>query len=338
MWVLNNDTPFAAERTLLCDKNGADVWIVAVKGTFIINPDSSIAIADEQAEVFLEPKYIGKPGESSLLYDSDLILNKPTTDVILQGHAHSEDWVTQIDVTMRIANFSKTLRIFGNRYWDKGVFGLKVSEIEPFKKMPLVYEKAFGGIDQLSDNPKKHDWEPRNPVGTGFAVEAEHLIYQQLPNIEDPKKLISSWKHRPQPKGFGPVRSDWSPRVKFAGTYDEQWEKERFPLLPEDFNDRFYQCAPEDQQTPKYLMGGETVELHNLSPNGLIRFNLPQVTLNFNTKLAGQMTAHQGNLHTVILEPDVPRVIMVWHTQLPCHGKKLKLEWTDIGLEDMQLM
>ena len=85
-------------------------------------------------------------------------------------------------------------------------------------------------------------------------------------------------------------------------------------------------------------MGGETVELHNLSPNGLIRFNLPQVTLNFNTKLAGQMTAHQGNLHTVILEPDVPRVIMVWHTQLPCHGKKLKLEWTDIGLEDMQLM
>ena len=28
---------------------------------------------------------------------------------------------------------------------------------------------------------------------------------------------------------------------------------------------------------------------------------------------------HQGVLHTVILEPEAARVILVWRTSLPCH-------------------
>jgi hypothetical protein len=39
---------------------------------------------------------------------------------------------------------------------------------------------------------------------------------------------------------------------------------------------------------------------------------------------------HRANLHTVILEPDVPRVLMVWHTALPCHPEVTKLKKTRI--------
>jgi len=43
---------------------------------------------------------------------------------------------------------------------------------------------------------------------------------------------------------------------------------------------------------------------------------------------------HQNRkLHTVILEPDFPRVSLVWHSALPCHFKGHKLERTLIRLK-----
>jgi len=72
MWTLTNNTPFAAERTWVRDKNGAEVWLVAVKGTFSIEPDGSIQLAEEQEEVNIAPKFRGDPQSASLLYDTDL--------------------------------------------------------------------------------------------------------------------------------------------------------------------------------------------------------------------------------------------------------------------------
>ena len=332
MWQLINNTPFAAERAFVRDKNGAEVWLVAVKGTYEIKPDGATALAEKQVEVCMAPEYLGEPGKSSLKYESDLVHTKPSTDIILHGHAYAPSGrpTVAVDVTMKVGSFSKTLRVFGDRYWQNGLIGLKMTEPEPFVKMPIIYERAFGGVDQKSDDSRKHGWERRNPLGTGFAMESEHLVERKLPNVEYPNDLISSWKQRPRPAGFGPIARDWSPRVELAGTYDEKWEKERQPLLPVDFDERYYQCAPEDQQSSEYLKGGEPVELHNLSPKGLLRFTLPRVWLTFQTSFGRESVAHHAKLHTVIIEPDVPRVLMVWHTSLPCHNKEHKLEQTVI--------
>jgi hypothetical protein len=35
-------------------------------------------------------------------------------------------------------------------------------------------------------------------------------------------------------------------------------------------------------------------------------------------------------LHTVIIEPDTPRVSLVWQTTLQCHAKVLKLDFTRV--------
>ena len=40
---------------------------------------------------------------------------------------------------------------------------------------------------------------------------------------------------------------------------------------------------------------------------------------------------HRAKLHTVVLEPDHPRVLMVWHTSLPCTHDAESLEDTTIG-------
>jgi hypothetical protein len=334
MWALNNLTPFAAERSWVRDKNGAEIWLVAVRGTFNIFPDGMLEIAEKQSDVCLAPEYSGEPGKSSLRYESDLLHTKPQTDVILHGYAYAPygKYATQTDVAIKISSINKKLRVFGDRYWirNSDFLGMKITKPEPFVKMSIVYERAFGGCDQKSDNPKKHSWEPRNPIGTGFAVEAKHLEGQKLPNVEHPRSLITSWDQRPAPAGFGPIAGNWQPRLQFAGTYDQKWQEEKLPLLPDDFNERFYQCSPLDQQASGYLTGGETAEIFNLTPQGYLKFRLPIVKLHFETNFGRDRIAHTANLHTVIIESDHPRLIMVWHTMLPCHTKVLKLETTTI--------
>jgi hypothetical protein len=201
-------------------------------------------------------------------------------------------------------------------------------------KMPIVYERAYGGGEEPAAGAKNPHSERRNPVGVGYARDPELLVGQPVPNIENPELLLSGTRLKSQPVGFGAIGRHWVPRVDWAGTYDEKWEEERLPLLPKDFDERFYQCAPLDQQTTQYLKGGEPVALLNLTPEGLLRFNLPRVWLSFRTRIANDVIDHHANLYTVILEPDAPRVIMVWHTAVPCHGKDTKIEGTTVELKE----
>jgi hypothetical protein len=197
-----------------------------------------------------------------------------------------------------------------------------------------VYERAYGGADRRSNDPGR-DWEWRNPVGTGFAVARSNLDDVALPNIEYPDELIRSRSDRPPPAGFGAIGCHWQPRASFAGTYGSKWMKERQPLLPEDFDDRFYQCAPADQQAPEFLQGGEDVVLYRLTPSGELRFSLPRAFLRFETRFyVGDRQVHEPpKLHTVIFEPDFPRVSLVWHSALPCHFKLQKLDRTIVTVK-----
>ena len=63
---------------------------------------------------------------------------------------------TQTDVTVSIAERRKTVRVFGDRVWRGG------SPTAPaaFQSMPLVWERAFGGLHRTED---KVFAEERNP-------------------------------------------------------------------------------------------------------------------------------------------------------------------------------
>ena len=333
MWQVDNRTPFAAERGWVRDRDGAEVWLVAVKATFDIKPDGSTEVAKEQAPVLRVAEHYGAPGKSSIKYEADLVLTKKTTDVLVVGHAYAPEatTVTDTEVGFKVGPVQKILRVYGDRIW--GTFG--ASAPQRFAKMPLVYERAFGGIDHKSKTPEK-DWEWRNPVGTGFAISSGNANDLMLPNIEDPKKLIGSWSDKPPPAGFGAIAAHWQPRVALAGTYDDHWMKTRQPLLAEDMDVRFYQAAPVDQQAPEFLRGGEPVVLFRLTPGGSLKFLLPKLYLGFETRFYdGSREVHKfRKLHTVILEPDFPRVSIVWHTALPCHFKVQKLERTIVTLKN----
>lgn len=332
MWQVDNRTPFAAERGWVRDRNGAEVWLVAVKCTFDIKPDGTTTVSEEQPPVLRIPEHHGEPGKSSLKYEADLILTKKTTDIVVVGSAHAPGGrpVTSMDVGFSVGPVQKVLRVSGDRRWK----GAGISMPEPFVQMPLVYERAFGGVDGKSANPDR-DWEWRNPVGTGYVVSRDNATGVALPNVEYPSELVAAATSRPRPAGFGPIACHWQPRVGFAGTYDDAWMKERQPLLPNDFDDRFFQCVPQDQQAPNFLRGGEPVSLSGLTPDGPLRFSLPKVFLGFDTRFYdGSRQLHsERKLHSVILEPDYPRVSLVWHSALPCHFKVQKLERTVVTIK-----
>lgn len=337
MWALNNQTPFAAERTWVRDKQGAEVWLVAVKGTFDIQADGTLILAEDQEEVVLAPEFSGDPQSSSLLADTDLPHRKAATDVILFGHAYAPNQkpATKLRAAIKVGSIDKQLQVIGDRVWENAITGPVIGYAQPFLKMPITYERAYGGMDLTSENEKEHDWELRNPAGCGFSVRQSSLVDQLVPNIADASAALTHLLKTPKPAGFGPIAGHWSPRRELTGTYDEQWEKTKQPLLPDDFDEQYYQCAPKDQQVPGYLKGGELVELYNLTPSGRLQFRLPRISLSFSTHFDdGSSERHRAALHTVILRPDVPRVVVVWHTHLECHHKVLKLNQTVIRVKE----
>ncbi len=331
MWLVANKTPFAADYAWVLDKAGNKIWLVVVKATFDIQPDGSCRLAARNEPLRQMAEAYGEFGRSSLRYEADLLGVKPTTDILVQGDAIAPKGkrVTALNVLLRVGPINKRLRVTGDRIWQSGVLGgVKMSAPVPFERMPLVYERAYGGWDRSASAVEHHRLEDRNPAGTGFAVRVENCERSPLPNIEYPDQLIGSWNDHPPPAGFNAIDCAWSPRRELAGTYDEHWRRTRFPSWAADFDSRYNNCAPRDQQSPGYLVGGERVDVLNMSENGALSFEIPLVRLSFRTRLGHERIDHEGQLCTVIVEPNVPRVILAWQTSITCNRREDELDET----------
>ncbi len=331
MWLVSNKTPFASDHAWVLDKAGNKIWLVVVKATFDIQPDGSCRLAGTNEPVRQMAQAYGEFGQSSLRYEADLLGVKPTTDILVRGVAMAPESkrVTALDVSLRVGPINKRLRVTGDRVWEKGVLGgIRMSAPEPFERVPLVYERAYGGWDRSASETKQHRLEGRNPVGAGFAVRVENCAELRLPNIEYPDQLISTWKDRPSPAGFNAIDCAWSPRRELAGTYDEHWRRTRFPSWADDFDPHYNNCAPHDQQSPRYLVGGERVDVLNMSVHGALSFEIPEVRISFRTRFGSKRVDHEGQLCTVIVEPSVPRVILAWQTFLTCNRRADELDET----------
>ena len=118
MWLLQNSTPFEAERTWIRDAEGAEVWLVAIKATFEIDPGGRQILAETQEPVSRVPVFAGDPAETGLLEETDFVLRKARTDVVLSGHAYAPKGrpAQSVPVRMKVASIDKTLRVVGERF------------------------------------------------------------------------------------------------------------------------------------------------------------------------------------------------------------------------------
>jgi hypothetical protein len=304
-----NYTPFAVSNFGVLDAYARQFDVLALSATFVVPSGDNPRLADQQVPVCEQDKYHGEPGLSSLRYEGESAKDKQFVDVILNGQCYAPNGKPskQVEVSLRVADIDKKLLVVGDRFHLKGTFGILISSPKPFTVMPILYEHSFGGTTANESFP----W---NPIGIGYKGARTQLpqIETELPNI---LPIVGKTKSQ-APGGFGVVSRNWKPRISFAGTYDELWQKEQCPLLPLDFDSRFYQAAPVDQQS-RVIRGGEIVEVRNLTQEGLWQFKLPRLDVPVRLRYLGCGRMVELRLDTVVIEPDEHRIIMIARAQIP---------------------
>jgi hypothetical protein len=172
-----------------------------------------------------------------------------------------------------------------------------------------------------------------NPVGRGFhkVLRAEFVNGSPAPNTEETGNPVNWVNGRFRPMSFGAIGRHWEPRIRHAGTYDQQWLDDHFPFLPPDFDEQYYQAAPPDQQLPK-AAGEQAVALLNLTPQGRHEFLLPafEAPIHVFPKQGGQedFTAHAD---TILIEPDLGRVMMTWRIARPLRKNMFEVAQVLVG-------
>lgn len=332
MLQIDNHTPFIADLVPCSDVHGRDYAVIIIKGTFNTNAlNQPITLAEEQLPLNYADEYYAKPGQSSIKYGSDLALNKQETDVITVGNAYAPNGkkVVALDVVFVINDKSKTVRVFGDRVWQKEVTSWKISAPNPFEIMPLVYENAYGGKspEQNDNKPEEVDCFDQNPVGKGYLGEnGKPFTGMLLPNIEDLAELINNPYQQPKPAGFGVISRDWQPRLSLAGTYDEAWQEQRMPLEPLDFNPLFYNCANPNFTLKSVLKAGDQFSISNVTPDGNFNFVIPNDQILVSVVMQGNETTYVAKLDTLVIEPDEKRISFTWRVAVPCTRKLLYID------------
>ncbi|WP_234096817.1 DUF2169 family type VI secretion system accessory protein [Citrobacter portucalensis] len=191
--------------------------------------------------------------------------------------------------------------------------------------------------------PLAHTVCPVNPLGLGFIqpwyqqagkiqqAEAPRIISVEYPftlhhfiACLDGKADGSAPEF--QPAGFGAIGRTWLPRLPLAGTYDREWLENRHPGLPEDFNFRYWNAAPHDQQIP-FPAPGTRFVLSGLHPEGDISFTLPASRAGILLRMdSGECIPQMMWTDTLLIDTDALTIEQTWRYLLPVNSSVRVME------------
>ncbi|WP_431257455.1 DUF2169 family type VI secretion system accessory protein [Roseateles chitinivorans] len=333
----------AAEVAVALDVTGREHLVVVAKATWSIPepgqrprplPPQPLAMVDD---------YHGEPGESAMRYGSDFARFKPKCDVIFDACAHAPDasTVQQINAGWQIGDLQKQVRVFGPRHWEGQGAEAKLGNAAPFRSVALHYGNAFGGSLRQPHGPGKESMADvflPNPIGKGFVGpntrnQAAGLSASQL---EAPHDALARPDGPHVPWAFSAVPSNCPPRIHYAGTYDVAWEESVAPFLPEDFDERFHQVAPPDQQMP-YPTEAMPVMLENLiAGRPRVSFTLPNLKALRVMVLRTDYSVEEMDapVDTIFFETEAGRFSAVWRASVPLRRRLQEIDTVALGQVD----
>jgi hypothetical protein len=333
MQITRNTTAMLAGVSAQTDADARQWCVVVIKGSFRTSPGGELRLASEQRPLVETDEHYGAPEHTPVRYENDFALHKPLTDVLVVGKAVAPGRVPvqELLVRLEVAGQAKDVLVIGERCWVHVAGELRPSPAVPFVELPLRFDRAFGGID-TPRGPESVQVERNNPGGVGFSVapRGSRLDGAPLPNLEDPRARISSAFDRPTPVGFGHVGRSSLPRLSHAGTFDEAWQRTRRPFLPADFDVRFFQSAPEDQQHPR-LRGGELIRCFHMADAAVVQYIIPRVDLPMRAVYADRSVSLGPELDTIVLEPHEGLATLTWRARTPLPRKPSRLREIWIG-------
>lgn len=292
---LINKTPATADFLVANpDDDNNRILIVAAKATFKVHADGGLSWDTDDPF----PVLLAEDETDFGILPPDLLPPNPAKfEVCILGRAYAPGpETTEMDVSFKLGENERKLRVIGDRIWQGEGDSAGISTPAPFGSMPLTWDRAFGGsaevyIDQ--DSPLDSQ-DPRNPFGRGFdpmrymadIVKALQCppgypvcsSPRQLPNIESPDQPVLSWDDHPKPVCWAPLSTTSSMYL------------ERYQDLPED--GAVDSPSDEESHIPPRLKGDwlfrapdellfelpakqSEVVVTGMSPDGIFSFQLP---------------------------------------------------------------
>lgn len=266
-----------------------------VKAAFTLVQDGPMRIA-APTPLVVRDELRGQGGTAASRKASELALYLRRPEILLDAIAFPPkgQTVEQMKVRLAIARgdrmlLSKELLVLGDRTSIDG----QVPRPVPLAKMPIVYERAFGGNGNAA-----------NPAGVG--TEAGGRI--TMPN------LMGGDGARAEPFGFGPISASWpARRLKLGATARMDAEEAVFIGMPDAFDETFFQAAPLDQQVDDLLPGDMLVFVGMHPDIPTLRVAIPAVR---GVAIAeadnGRRVQVPMRLDTVFVEPHAMRAELVF--------------------------
>lgn len=310
LWEIEAHPSLSIKGRFECDENGNTMWVLVAKSAWMwINKGW---VEHPHPEIYDTPIYLGEEGFSALKHDSEFQCYKKNTDVIVYGKARSKGKrpikVHQCRLLVD-GHIDKTLFVYGSRHWIEHAGTVTASVSSPFIESDIDYTHALGG-------------DERNRLGGGAANTKKDLLAQCVPCVFYPKENWNANNKNMRVAGFGALPPFFMERLKWAGTFDADWEKERRPLFPEDFDRRFYQNVPEDQQCKGILSGGERIILSGFSHDEPLSFRIPKTRVMAEIKKGEEKSQEDMRIHTVFIDTESGIISITYSALFPCQGQE----------------
>lgn len=229
------------------------------------------------------------------IIEPDVPFPRVATDVIVLGDACTHGGpVVATKVGIAVGPYAQELLVVGDRVWERGLGGtLSASRPQPFERMPLTWERAFGGRAQ---SPYGEVPFGANPVGRGYYLDAASAAGQPLPNIENPTHAVAAWDHRPDPVGPGPYPTEWLLRQQMVVEITEPLKEMR--IHPE--NGMFDRAHP--RLSGKWVQAGDAVEITNTAFSPRLRLTIPACPFAMDIRLGDESWQRPLELEEVLLD------------------------------------
>ncbi|MFK3889897.1 DUF2169 domain-containing protein [Sphingomonas sp. NPDC079357] len=229
----------------------------------------------------------------------DLGQPKPFGEWLLAGRSFApggvaaESWEAAVTVGER----RKRLVIHGPRVWEDGRLQTTLATV-----MPTGWANAWGG-EGVADNPLGLGWRP----GATTPVIAPSVEHPDFP-WQGPDRRCRAWSPAPL------AMTDPS-RLARIGTIGADHVASAFPGYPADFDPRFFQNAPDDQQCASPWRGDEEFVLQHWHPTAaLITGRLPGLRATVHVGAAeGPLSPIAMRLTTIWFVPEAMLGVLVYH-------------------------
>ena len=298
---LESEIPFPAELlTVPFLERELVRAVVIVKQTFDIGTDGSLARSDEQQAI--TPRTVRTPFG---VLTGDMFFRKEGVDVCVLGTVRRATPVSEACLAVRVGGLRRTLRVFGERRWLRGMGALRPSPPSPFTEIPLGYSHAFGGAARFER--QRAVW-PDNPDGIGLYLSAQHAEGNRLPHIEDADaRPIADWKDRPPVAGWGPYPFEWGLRLRGA-VLNEGDDGPRLRPTVKMFNNAHPSLvvARLDAKTP--------IELEGVSDRSL-QFSIPETVPRVNVRVGFKERTLSAALDGVFIWTDPRKVVFTYRAR-----------------------